>query len=186
MPFHQTPPRLGNQLTEDALLREYLDRHIPGDALGEMLPSLHELGELSGGALYYHVAPGEYQLSATKEGFTVAPVKMKCRAGYLVNAGPPIGVQTSVRSPDWGAGADLADARPRPECRFDLRLQLAHRDAERDEAGQRDRECGQGRGGGIDVDAVARTQHHIGAAAGPLHGNLALQHQHRGDRKSVV
>ncbi|MFO0577539.1 MAG: acyl-CoA dehydrogenase family protein [Polyangia bacterium] len=53
MPFHQTPPRLGNQLTEDALLREYLDRHIPGDALGEMLPSLHELGELSGGALYY-------------------------------------------------------------------------------------------------------------------------------------
>ena len=62
-----------------------------------------------GGALYYHVAPGEYQLSATKEGFTVAPVKMKCRAGYLVNAGPPIGVQTSVRSPDWGAGADLAD-----------------------------------------------------------------------------
>jgi len=58
-----------------------------------------------GGALYYHVPPGDYVLSAAKAGVTFAPVKMKCRAGYLVNAGPPIGLQASVAEPDWGAGA---------------------------------------------------------------------------------
>lgn len=64
-----------------------------------------------GGALFYHVAPGEYEISATKAGFTFAPVKMKCRPGILVNAGPPIGLQANVTAPDWGAGASLpADA----------------------------------------------------------------------------
>ncbi len=58
-----------------------------------------------GGGLYYNVPPGDYVLSATKPGFTFTPVKMKCRAGYLVNAGPPIGLQSSVTSPDWGAGS---------------------------------------------------------------------------------
>lgn len=60
-----------------------------------------------GGAVYYHVPPGEYTLSATKAGVTFTPVKMKCRAGVLVNAGPPVGLQANVAAPDWGAGASL-------------------------------------------------------------------------------
>ena len=56
-----------------------------------------------GGAVYYNVPPGDYQLSAIKSGVSFAPVRMKCRAGYLVNAGPPIGVQANVIAPDWGA-----------------------------------------------------------------------------------
>lgn len=64
-----------------------------------------------GGGVYYHVPPGDYEVSATKTGVTFSPVKLKCRAGFLVNAGPPIGLQASVTAPDWGAGASLpADA----------------------------------------------------------------------------
>jgi hypothetical protein len=56
-----------------------------------------------GGALYYHVLPGDYVVSAQKDGVTFSPVKMKCRAGFLVNAGPPIGLQANADMPDWGA-----------------------------------------------------------------------------------
>ncbi|MGZ5966884.1 MAG: hypothetical protein ACXWP4_04375, partial [Polyangiales bacterium] len=60
-----------------------------------------------GGMLYFHVPPGDYVLSATKPGFAFEPVRMKCRAGYVVNAGPPIGLQANVSHPDWGgASAD--------------------------------------------------------------------------------
>ncbi len=56
-----------------------------------------------GGALYYHVPPGTYTLSAAKPGYRFVAQKVICRAGYLVNAGPPLGVQASVVAPDWGS-----------------------------------------------------------------------------------
>jgi len=46
-----------------------------------------------GGVLFLQVPPGEYTLTATKTGVTFRPVRMKCRAGYLVNASPPWGLQ---------------------------------------------------------------------------------------------
>lgn len=46
-----------------------------------------------GGVLFLQVPPGEYTLTATKAGTEFRPVKMKCRAGYLVNASPPWGLQ---------------------------------------------------------------------------------------------
>lgn len=46
-----------------------------------------------GGVLFVQVPPGEYTWTATKAGATFRKVKMKCRAGYLVNASPPWGLQ---------------------------------------------------------------------------------------------
>jgi hypothetical protein len=45
-----------------------------------------------GGVLYVNAAPGEYVLSGTKTGATLGDVKFKCRAGVLVNASPPRGM----------------------------------------------------------------------------------------------
>ena len=52
MAFYQEPPRLGNQFTDDALLREYLTRTLPETTRRRIEPELTELGELAGGALY--------------------------------------------------------------------------------------------------------------------------------------
>ncbi|HEY7956662.1 MAG TPA: acyl-CoA dehydrogenase, partial [Polyangia bacterium] len=52
MAFFQDPPQLGNQYDDDALLREYLERKLPPEALSEIEPILRELGELAGGHLY--------------------------------------------------------------------------------------------------------------------------------------
>jgi acyl-CoA dehydrogenase len=52
MPFRQEPPRLGNQYEQDHALRSYLRRALPPDVLGEVEPSLAEMGELAGGRLY--------------------------------------------------------------------------------------------------------------------------------------
>ena len=52
MAFFQEPPRLGNQYDADALLREYLARVLPADALAVHEPEYRELGELGGEALY--------------------------------------------------------------------------------------------------------------------------------------
>ncbi len=46
MAFFQDPPVLGNQWDDDPLLREYLARVLPGDALRALEPELRELGEL--------------------------------------------------------------------------------------------------------------------------------------------
>lgn len=46
-----------------------------------------------GGVLLAQMPPGEYQLTASKPGVRFTQVKMKCRAGYLVNASPPWGLQ---------------------------------------------------------------------------------------------
>lgn len=63
-----------------------------------------------GGALFYHVPPGEYVITAAKGGYTFHSEKVQCRAGFLVNAGPPLGVQSSVASPDWGPATAALDA----------------------------------------------------------------------------
>jgi alkylation response protein AidB-like acyl-CoA dehydrogenase len=52
MPFHQTPPALANQYTDDPLLRAYLRRALPPEILPEIEPTLVEMGELAGGELY--------------------------------------------------------------------------------------------------------------------------------------
>lgn len=46
-----------------------------------------------GGVLYANVPPGDYVWTATKAGATFAPLRMTCRAGVLVNAAPPWGLQ---------------------------------------------------------------------------------------------
>lgn len=51
MHFFQDPPRLGNQYREDRVLRRYLARTLPPDALREIEPSLDGMGELSAGRL---------------------------------------------------------------------------------------------------------------------------------------
>ncbi len=52
MSFIQEPPRLGNQYHDDALLRSYLGRTLPGEVLAEIEPELGEMGALAGGELY--------------------------------------------------------------------------------------------------------------------------------------
>lgn len=51
-PFNQPPPRLGNQYDEDRVLGSYLRRVLPREVLGEVEPSLREMGRLAGGVLY--------------------------------------------------------------------------------------------------------------------------------------
>lgn len=46
-----------------------------------------------GGVLFTNVPPGTYTWTATKAGATFAQVRMTCRAGVLVNASPPWGLQ---------------------------------------------------------------------------------------------
>ncbi len=46
-----------------------------------------------GGVLWANVTPGGYTLTATKAGVKFKTVKIKCRAGYTVNAAPPWGLQ---------------------------------------------------------------------------------------------
>jgi len=46
-----------------------------------------------GGVLFLQVPPGVYTLTATKPGATFRPLVMTCRAGWLVNASPPWGLQ---------------------------------------------------------------------------------------------
>jgi len=45
-----------------------------------------------GGVLFVNAAPGEYVLSGEKSGATLGDVRFKCRAGVLVNASPPRGM----------------------------------------------------------------------------------------------
>ncbi|MCA9897233.1 MAG: acyl-CoA dehydrogenase family protein [Anaerolineales bacterium] len=51
-PFNQTPPTLGNQFTDDRVLRSYLRRILPPEVLAEVELSLKEMGRLAGGELY--------------------------------------------------------------------------------------------------------------------------------------
>ena len=51
-PFNQPAPRLGNQYDTDRVLRSYLRRKLPPDALAAVEPALREMGELAGAELY--------------------------------------------------------------------------------------------------------------------------------------
>lgn len=48
---------------------------------------------IDGGVLFVNVPEGEYTLSATKVGKTFSTATIRCRAGILVNAAPPRGLQ---------------------------------------------------------------------------------------------
>ncbi|MFQ3681910.1 acyl-CoA dehydrogenase family protein [Roseiflexus sp.] len=50
--FHQHPPTLGNQYTDDRLLRSFLRRALPRDVLAQVEPDLMTMGDLAGGELY--------------------------------------------------------------------------------------------------------------------------------------
>jgi hypothetical protein len=60
-----------------------------------------------GGVLFLNVPPGDYTLTAHKSETTFRPVRIGCRAGYLVNASPPWGLQALTggvgprTEPDW-------------------------------------------------------------------------------------
>lgn len=57
--------------------------------------SLTETSE-DGGVLFLQVPPGDYVWTAEKPGVEFSQVKMKCRAGLLVNASPPWGLQAEA------------------------------------------------------------------------------------------
>ena len=48
---------------------------------------------LDGGVIFANVPVGEYTMTATKSGVAFSPVTIRCRAGVLVNAAPPNGLQ---------------------------------------------------------------------------------------------
>ena len=52
MVFLQSPPALGNQYTDDRVLRSYLHRTLPDHVRADIEPQLAALGELAGGPLY--------------------------------------------------------------------------------------------------------------------------------------
>ena len=52
MAFIQAPPELGNQYTDDRVLRSYLSRTLEAGVLAEIEPELHAMGKLAGGDLY--------------------------------------------------------------------------------------------------------------------------------------
>jgi hypothetical protein len=54
--------------------------------------SLDETSD-DGGVLFIQAPPGEYVWTASKPGVEFTQVNMKCRAGVLVNASPPWGLQ---------------------------------------------------------------------------------------------
>ena len=52
MPFNQPAPQLGNQYSDDRVLRSYLARALPAQMLKAIEREFVELGELAGGELY--------------------------------------------------------------------------------------------------------------------------------------
>ena len=52
MAFVQSPPTLGNQYSDDRVLRAYLERTLGADALAALRPQLERMGALAGGELY--------------------------------------------------------------------------------------------------------------------------------------
>lgn len=61
---------------------------------------------IDGGVFFYRVPPGNYTMSATREGYAFNTVRFQCRAGIVVNAGPPLGLLAHVLAPDYSAGLD--------------------------------------------------------------------------------
>ncbi|MEJ7733930.1 MAG: carboxypeptidase-like regulatory domain-containing protein [Polyangiaceae bacterium] len=75
----------------------------------DVLPSLVQPAtSIDGGVLYYRVPPGDYTMRADKPGNVFNTVRFQCRAGMIVNAGPPLGLLANIPAPDYAAGRDLA------------------------------------------------------------------------------
>lgn len=62
-----------------------------------------------GGVFFYRVEPGDYEMSASRDGYVFSTVRFQCRAGLVVNAGPTLGLQAHDVDPDHAGGRDLAD-----------------------------------------------------------------------------
>lgn len=74
-----------------------------------VIPDSKQKGtSIDGGVLYYRVPPGDYVMRASRNGAVFSEVRFKCRAGFVVNAGPPLGVMAHVKSPDHSLGFDRA------------------------------------------------------------------------------
>jgi len=72
----------------------------------DVLPAIGQAAtSIDGGVLYYRVPPGDYVMSASRPATVFNEVRFQCRAGFVVNAGPPLGLLANVRAPLHGAGA---------------------------------------------------------------------------------
>jgi hypothetical protein len=100
-----TVTRVGKSLYDEGAHGEAgatvtIDPPLAGNAEGpiyfdaSVLPDrmLTETSE-DGGVIFVNVPPGRYVLTATKAGVTFTPMTITCRAGLLVNASPPWGLQ---------------------------------------------------------------------------------------------
>jgi hypothetical protein len=76
-------------VTEPSLPAEHGPIYFNADVIPDR--SLTESSD-DGGVLYTNVPPGDYVWHGTKAGSELQDVKMKCRAGVLVNASPPRGM----------------------------------------------------------------------------------------------
>jgi hypothetical protein len=66
----------------------------PGSIVIYPDPTLTETS-MDGGVIYANVPVGEYTMTAHKAGVAFSTVTIRCRAGVLVNAAPPNGIQGS-------------------------------------------------------------------------------------------
>lgn len=74
----------------DAVGPIYFNYYGPGSILPDR--ALRETTR-DGGVLWLNVPPGEYTLTAHKAGMRFMQARFRCRAGVLVNASPPMGLQ---------------------------------------------------------------------------------------------
>lgn len=76
----------------------------------QVLPNVAQKATtIDGGVLFYRVPPGDYTMTASRGGATFNQVKIRCEAGVIVNAGPPLGLLANVAEPDYASGGDRAD-----------------------------------------------------------------------------
>lgn len=75
---------------DDAVGPIYFNYYGPGSILPDR--ALRETTR-DGGVLWLNVRPGEYVLTARKTGMRFTQARFRCRAGRLVNASPPMGLQ---------------------------------------------------------------------------------------------
>lgn len=71
----------------------------------DVLPdAMQPATSIDGGVLFYRVPPGDYVLTATRPDTVFNEVRLRCEAGLIVNAGPPLGLLGNVAKPDWASG----------------------------------------------------------------------------------
>jgi hypothetical protein len=76
----------------------------------DVIPDVKQTStSIDGGVVFANVPPGDYTLHGSKPGLVFQPVKLKCRVGQLVNAGPPLGVLAHVVDPDLAGGDSYPD-----------------------------------------------------------------------------